>query len=205
MDSSRHFRTRYLLFELLIEVAEATETVGKTEENSTISASHSFFWNIIRNLGVLTMYKPNFCSECGAKLLRLHWHFWTSRRFCSDCARRLRKTRLLPTLFATLGLLGAGYVAGRVRRPPAPPLTIERRADSPLTDNDVVGRSNARPPAPGSSANENTNNSPMVEEIVYLCGARTKKGTPCSRRVHGPVRCWQHKGMPSIIPIVPIK
>jgi hypothetical protein len=25
------------------------------------------------------------------------------------------------------------------------------------------------------------------------------------RRVHGPVRCWQHKGMPSIIPVVPIK
>ena len=147
------------------------------------------------------MYRPNFCSECGAKLLRLHWHFWTSRRFCKQCARRLRKTRLLPTLFATLGLLGAGYVAGRVQRQTPPPLIIERRADSPLTDNNVSGRSNVRPAAPGSSASDNTNNSPaMVEEVVYLCGARTKKGTPCSRRVHGPVRCWQHKGMPAMLP-----
>lgn len=146
------------------------------------------------------MYQPNFCSECGAKVLRLHWHIWTSRRFCNHCARRLRKTRLLPTLFATLGLLGAGYVAGRVRRPPAPPLIIERRADSPLTDDAVLGNSDARPRT-GSSGNENTNNSsPMVEEVVYLCGARTKKGTPCSRRVHGPVRCWQHKGMPAMLP-----
>jgi hypothetical protein len=147
------------------------------------------------------MYQPNFCSECGAKLLRLRWHFWTSRRFCNHCARRLRKARLLPTLFATLALLGAGYVLGRVRRPSAPPLIIERRADSPLTDNDVLGRSTTRLSASESSANENTNNSPAtVEEAVYLCGARTKKGTPCSRRVHGPVRCWQHKGMPAMLP-----
>jgi hypothetical protein len=150
------------------------------------------------------VYKPNFCSECGAKLLRLHWHFWTSRQFCDLCARRLRKTRLVPILFATLGLLGAGYVAGRVRRPPAPPLIIERRADSPLKDNVEPGRSPARPPAPGTSDNAN-NSSAMLEELVYLCGARTKKGTPCSRRVHGPVRCWQHKGMPSMIPVVPIE
>jgi hypothetical protein len=145
------------------------------------------------------MYQPNFCSECGAKLLRLQWHFWTSRRFCNPCARRLRKTRLFPTLFATLGLLGAGYVVGRVRRPPAPPLIIERRADSPLADNDILPGPNTRPSA--SSGNENTNSSSaMVEEPVYLCGARTKKGTPCSRRVHGPVRCWQHKGMPAMLP-----
>ena len=38
-----------------------------------------------------------------------------------------------------------------------------------------------------------------VEEEVYLCGARTKKDTPCSRRVHGPKRCWQHKGMKAML------
>jgi hypothetical protein len=39
-----------------------------------------------------------------------------------------------------------------------------------------------------------------VSEQVYTCGARTKKGTPCSRRVHGPVRCWQHKGAAAMLP-----
>jgi hypothetical protein len=39
-----------------------------------------------------------------------------------------------------------------------------------------------------------------IEADVYICGARTKKGMPCSRRVHGPVRCWQHKGMPAMLP-----
>jgi hypothetical protein len=39
-----------------------------------------------------------------------------------------------------------------------------------------------------------------VLEQIYTCGARTKKGTPCSRRVHGPVRCWQHKGAKAMLP-----
>ena len=148
------------------------------------------------------MYRPNFCSECGSKLLRLRWHFWTSRRFCNVCARRLRKARLVPWLLSSVSLVAAGYVAGRARRPLPPPLIIERRSDSPLADNQL-GTLTSTPPQTGSST---TSSSPATpDERVYICGARTKKGTPCSRRVHGPVRCWQHKGMSSIIPVVPIK
>jgi hypothetical protein len=148
------------------------------------------------------MYRPNFCSECGTKLLRLRWHFWTSRRFCNDCARRLRKARFIPAFFAALALISAGYIAGRTRRPAPPPLVIERRSDSPLNDNEP-GRPTARavPTETGTNLTEAQNSSPAsVEEVVYLCGARTKKGTPCSRRVHGPVRCWQHKGLPAMLP-----
>jgi hypothetical protein len=147
------------------------------------------------------MYKPNFCSNCGAKMLRLRWHIWTSRRFCSDCAGRLRKVRLIPALIATLSLLGVGYVAGRARRPAPPPLIIERRSDSPLNDG-ATERSTLRPATSGSGTNTPaaTNSPATTEDQVYLCGARTKKGTPCSRRVHGPVRCWQHKGMAAMLP-----
>lgn len=35
---------------------------------------------------------------------------------------------------------------------------------------------------------------------VYFCGAETKKGTPCSRKVKGNIRCWQHAGMPAMLP-----
>jgi hypothetical protein len=153
--------------------------------------------------GVVTMYKPNFCSQCGMKLLRLRWHFWTSRRFCDDCARALRKKRFLPWLLGGLTLVSLGYCAGRARRPPPPPLTIVRRADSPLNSPEDPGRSNARnaTTASGTGANDTSRSSVEVTEgEVYLCGARTKKGTPCSRRVHGPVRCWQHKGSPAMLP-----
>jgi hypothetical protein len=168
---------------------------------------------------VVSMYKPNFCAECGTKLLRLRWHLWTSRRFCNDCARRLRKARLAPALIATLALISAGYVAGRMRRPAPPPLTIERRSDSPLGDA-VPGQSTQRTlatqsgatqpgvePGKNSAASSSSPSSAVVDATsdgtvlaVYTCGARTQKGTPCSRRVHGPVRCWQHQGRPAMLP-----
>ena len=34
---------------------------------------------------------------------------------------------------------------------------------------------------------------------VYFCGAETKKGTPCSRRVKGGGRCWQHRGREAML------
>ena len=138
------------------------------------------------------MYKPNFCAQCGQKVLRLKSHFWTSRRFCDDCARALRRERLLPWMLTVALIAGAGYIAGRARTPAAPPLTIIRRADSPLTS----------PEDPGpvkSVSTDKTSTTVSSEEEVYLCGAETKKGTPCSRRVHGPVRCWQHKGERSMV------
>ena len=138
------------------------------------------------------MYKPNFCAECGVRVLRLRWHYWTSRKFCDDCARRLRKQRLVPWLIGGVALLSSGYVAGRVARPKPPPLTIIRRADSPL--------SSPEDPGPSKTATAVSNSPATIEEDVYLCGARTKKGTPCSRRVHGPVRCWQHKGERAMLP-----
>lgn len=147
------------------------------------------------------MYKPNFCAECGSKVLRLRWHFWTSRRFCDKCARRFRKVRFAPPLFAMIGLLGFGYLAGLVRRPDPPPLIIERKSDSPLGDTSAANSTQLHASSESKTNSNSPTNSPAsVAEVVYLCGARTKKGTPCSRRVHGPVRCWQHKGMPAMLP-----
>jgi hypothetical protein len=139
------------------------------------------------------VYKPNFCCECGEKLIRLRWHFWNSRRFCNGCAARFKRERFLPLLFASFAFATSGYLLGRARQPPPPPLLIERRSDSPL--NNSAGRQLAS--TPGTAA---TGPSNIVEADVYTCGARTKKGAPCSRRVHGPVRCWQHKGMPAMLP-----
>ncbi len=140
------------------------------------------------------MYQPNFCCECGNKLIRLRWHPWTSRRFCKVCARRFRKERFVPILLISLALITAGYILGRSRQPGAPPLVIVRRSDSPLGNPNTAGNA-ASTSGPPTTPIANT-----IEADVYTCGARTKKGTPCSRRVHGPVRCWQHKGMPAMLP-----
>ena len=153
------------------------------------------------------MYRPNFCSECGAKILRLHWRVWTSRRFCDVCSRLLRRERLTAPLIAAVALSGVGLIAGRAGRPAPPPLIIERHANSSLLSDQSENRNpqseqtrEVNENSPNDSGVTGVNNSSasqpgLTEEVVYICGARTKKGTPCSRRVHGPVRCWQHKGM----------
>jgi type IV secretory pathway VirB10-like protein len=40
----------------------------------------------------------------------------------------------------------------------------------------------------------------LAAEAVYICGAKTKKGTPCSRKVKGNARCWQHLGQEAVMP-----
>lgn len=133
------------------------------------------------DLSFLTNYRPNFCSECGEKIVRLRWRIWTSRRFCDKCFRRLAKAQWSQRLCATFALIFLGILIGRGCRREPPPLVIQRSVSAP--------EQNSSSPQP-----------PVTIEETYLCGARTKKGTPCSRRVHGPVRCWQHKGAAAMLP-----
>jgi hypothetical protein len=163
----------------------------------------------------LTMYKPNFCSECGERIARARFHLWTNRRFCSDCSPRLRKSQIVSSLITAAVLVGAGFGAGRAGRPPSPPLILEQRQLPALAapaENDGASREHAHsqtggaPSAgqvelsygPDGSATERPTD---PNETVSICGARTKKGTPCSRRVRGTGRCWQHKGMPAMVPV----
>lgn len=150
------------------------------------------------------MYRPNFCCECGARILRLRWHFWTSRKFCRECSQRLLKQRLKVPLAASIVLFSLGMIMGRARRPAPPPLIIERTANSPLSDSAIKTKTEENS-AGASSSTTSDSQSTINEELIYICGARTKKGTPCSRRVHSPVRCWQHKGDRAMLPLEKLK
>jgi hypothetical protein len=88
-------------------------------------------------------------------------------------------------------------------RPAAPPLIIQRAVNSPLSDEPVKPNEAPRSgtQSKGSSPNASVR-TPTVEDAVYICGARTKKGTPCHRRVHAAgERCFQHKGMAAMVPL----
>jgi methyl coenzyme M reductase subunit C len=85
----------------------------------------------------------------------------------------------LQRTFAVIVLVVAGILSGRACRRERPPLVIQRTI---------------------TTAAVTATQPPVTVEQLYMCGARTKKGTPCSRRVHGPVRCWQHKGMAAMLP-----
>lgn len=107
-------------------------------------------------------------------------------------------------------LFTPGFLLGRLLRPPPPPLVLERggaglaplpsAADAPPRSDEARGGAAAKPePAYGPDGTPNERPTDPAED-VYVCGARTKKGTPCQRRVRAPGRCWQHRGMQAILP-----
>lgn len=157
------------------------------------------------------MYKPNFCSNCGERIERARWHLWTSRRFCHECATQLRAARLTLPVFASLALIGLGVIAGSSVRHAAPPLIVEQHRPIALPAQTTqvqspppnAKTSNAPAPAKAESIVDKaaTGQSDDSTETVSICGAMTKKGTPCQRRVRGTGRCYQHKGQPAIIPV----
>lgn len=157
------------------------------------------------------MYKPNFCSDCGSRIERSRWRLWTSRKFCEDCAPRFRRTQVLWPVLAGVTLFGGGLLAGRAVVSAPPPLIVERgelpAVKAPAKDESKASGAGAREgsapksePAygPDGTATERPTD---PAEVVAICGARTQKGTPCQRRVRGTGRCWQHRGLPAMIPL----
>jgi hypothetical protein len=167
------------------------------------------------------LYKPNFCAECGEKIEREAWHFWTSRRFCDNCEPVFRTVRLLPPGLAALVLFCGGLFFGQMGQGAAKPvllaaeqkaLPIEKVPVQPVRQVPVASPAALAanvddnlpknlPPAnlPRPSATENLR-AVSAPEAVYVCGARTQKGTPCSRRVKAAgMRCWQHAGKASML------
>lgn len=174
------------------------------------------------------LYRPNFCANCGERIERGEWGWLTSRRFCPLCETEYKGHDLIPRLIVgagvLLGVLGLGsYLssgpsgeATLVRQPrkvteqtvasiPVRPLQTDPKRDV-TGANAISGQPegnyslqttlpsvNARPDFKSLSSS----NGPA--EQMYYCGAETKKGTPCSRRVKGNVRCYQHIGMPAIV------
>lgn len=165
------------------------------------------------------MYKPNFCCCCGSRIERTRWHLWTSRRFCSECAPRFRKAQFVWPVIICAALLSVGLLVGRTIRPAPPPLLVERgelptvtapvkkekaQATSAEIESDATASQPKPEPKPEPSYGPDgtpTERPTEAVEIITICGARTAKGTPCQRRVRGTGRCWQHRGLPAMIPL----
>ena len=157
------------------------------------------------------MYRPNFCAECGERVLRARWRVWTSRRFCASCGPRFRRRRIVAPLLLIASLSGTGFFLGRLGRPAPPPLIVERGALNlaPFPAGDATRQADATKRSDGGVTKTKSDYGPdgspterptEPNEIISMCGARTKKGTPCQRRVRGTGRCWQHRGMTAMLP-----
>jgi hypothetical protein len=161
------------------------------------------------------LYRPNFCANCGEKVERADWNLFTSRRFCPVCESEFKGHDLLPRAFVAgalaIGILGVGAYMKSSPVSPAPSALRQTRAAAPQpsvalepTPSAQVTAKVAAPSQPTDKLTIQTQTHsavPRYEAVdeAYICGAETKKGSPCSRRVKGNVRCYQHKGMPAML------
>lgn len=167
------------------------------------------------------LFRPSFCSNCGEKIERSDWHFWTSSRFCDLCVTELPVQEYAPKIVVGIAMLASIVGFGSYLRSGSngvdAPLTRQRRVEnSNPTTQPIVSSHN--PVVNGNVSETNTGTAPtaprtlaampppkpeatvkVAADEMYFCGAQTKKGTPCSRRVKGNVRCYQHQGMPAMM------
>ena len=175
-------------------------------------------------------YKPKFCCECGEKIERVDWNLLTSRRYCELCATGYAFSEKIPLFVSVLGVLVGVIGLGGYWRAVAPEKTLNvapsqfvanapasadkaesNRTISPANSSNIpVSSANLKQEISNVSAKTTdlkakpleiqTAQQQQQQEPVYFCGAPTKKGTPCSRRVKGGGRCWQHEGQAAMLP-----
>src|SRR6185295_1500979 len=84
------------------------------------------------------MQRPNFCVECGERLAQKGLSAWLGRRYCEPCTHRLGTVAAFRPIMLAALIAIAAFAFGRYLRPAAPPLIIQRAANSPLSDSPVA-------------------------------------------------------------------
>ncbi|MEJ7847569.1 MAG: hypothetical protein WKF92_05730 [Pyrinomonadaceae bacterium] len=160
------------------------------------------------------LYKPSFCCHCGEKIERADWNIFSSRRFCDVCKEENKGFELLAKLAVVGALMLPLSVAGSLlgtakdeplqktsfvqtnKMPSAP--NVKRELDSAVRNSEVINNKGvaASPALPENSTTE-IGKQPRNQKItsegeVFYCGAATKKGTACTRKVKTKGNCWQH-------------
>ncbi len=127
----------------------------------------------------IIFYQANFCAECGNAIKPRF--SWGPRYFCDECQTQMGRQSYLKPLAALLACATLAVFALNRNQPPNP----NHQSNPSVSARDATATQNPAPePEP-------------VERV--LCGARTKKGTPCKRLVPPGRRCAQHRGMASLL------
>lgn len=158
-------------------------------------------------------FRPKFCANCGEKIERVDWGPLTSRRFCQVCESEFKGQDLIPRAIVGFGLIAGIFGFGSYLKSGMASETKVAKLQQP-----VAAASQTRPTGLPADTTEVANSvqqpkvvaalpvtaealkgKPETAETQHFCGAETKKGTPCSRRVKGNIRCFQHTGMPAML------
>jgi len=172
-------------------------------------------------------YKPKYCCQCGEKIDRLDWKPWTSRRFCELCETEFGIYDKLRGLLVGIALLFGLYGIGSYFYKPEKQLNIassqfvasninssanhskanaqvpvNASVQAPVLASNSVAQAKLPPDTikPDLKIKQIETQTAALAEKVYFCGATTKKGMMCSRRVKNGGRCWQHAGQAAQLP-----
>ncbi|MFN0139444.1 MAG: hypothetical protein ACKVQW_05075 [Pyrinomonadaceae bacterium] len=157
-------------------------------------------------------FRPKFCANCGEKIERVDWGLLTSRRFCQVCESEFKGVDLIPRAIAAVGVLATIFGFGSYLKSGSetgdrvaklqPHVSAAATAPTAVASNSTEAASPTSQPKATAAVPfvaQPPKTKPETHESQYFCGAETKKGTPCSRRVKGNVRCYQHVGMPAML------
>jgi hypothetical protein len=137
----------------------------------------------------IIFYQANFCAECG-NAMKPRFSLGP-RYFCKECQAQIGRRNHFKSiaglaLCATLAVFGVNRTL-----PPG------QNGQSPNIQSNA-GASTSAVSALDTMTKRNSELKPEAVERV-MCGARTKKGTPCRRLVPQGQRCAQHRGMTSLL------
>jgi len=137
------------------------------------------------------MRAAKFCSNCGEQLKAERASALSSRSYCASCAPRFRKSRLM--IVAAFALcLTIGYGIGHYNAPRQPFYLIGTPIDSVKNGNEQSGAT-AQANSNESHTRGNEQPAASTDRTAQMCGAPTKSGKPCRRKVAGGGYCWQHR------------
>ena len=138
------------------------------------------------------MARTRFCSHCGLRLKLKGAGLIRHRPICPSCPRRFKQNRLLMIMIPlSCGIIG--FAIGHYTRANEPfyfigtPIqaTASESSSAAQGDRSSLGSDLLRRPEQGVESSKGTES---------ICGARTRSGKPCRRRVKDGGFCWQHRG-----------
>lgn len=136
------------------------------------------------------MSRAKFCAQCGERLRIERRGYFLFPARCSRCSSSARRPRAALIVFAIACVL-SGFIVGRYAGQRAPFYFIGTPTDLVASG---VASSSATPaiaPKPGTAFAAKQPSS--LDSPGSVCGAQTKSGRRCRRRVKNGGYCWQHR------------
>jgi hypothetical protein len=135
------------------------------------------------------MTAKRFCTSCGERLKKDAGSLLFAS-VCARCSPRATHTRMKLIAAAAL-CIAIGFTLGHYVSPREPFYYIGTPLELGATDIQT-STSDSNLPAttiPLANAEQPT----LSEASEGICGARTRSGKPCRRKVKGGGYCWQHR------------